>query len=77
VCGKVKDKAVLGHACRDSRGTTPPILNLSNIWRSVVNFMPRPLYPQEEIHYPLYRKAFRKYSLKIMEYLLSDTNSLF
>jgi len=34
----------------------PLILNLCTMWRSVVNFTPRPLYPGKEPRYPLYRR---------------------
>jgi hypothetical protein len=40
-----------------SGGIAPCILNLSTRWRSVVSFMPWPLYPQgKSPWYPLYRR---------------------
>jgi len=47
----IKNKGVPVHSmkpCRGSRrGTDPLVLNFGTKWRSVVNFMPGPLYLQE------------------------------
>jgi hypothetical protein len=42
--------------CWGSEGIAPRILNLGTLWRLVVSFTPRPLYPRNPPRYPLNRK---------------------
>jgi len=39
---------------RRSRGVAPLLLNLGTRWRSVVNFIPRPLYPRQRTAVPVH-----------------------
>jgi len=41
-------KSVPVHTMNRTGGTAPVVPNLSTRWRSVVCFMPRPLYPQKK-----------------------------
>jgi len=40
------------NACSRRRGAVPLILSLGSRWKSVVNVMPRPLYPGQRILIP-------------------------
>jgi hypothetical protein len=54
-----KGKAVPVHSVKENggrRGITPLILSLGTVWRSVVNFTPRPLYVWEWPRYPLNKR---------------------